>query len=99
MEGGSLDLRLFANLNLPIARLVLILLWCWLQIHSSFPVKHYLRNLLIQLVNWILQSFLQFISHKTRLSGPSFKALSNEIVSKALEFLVSFLHLVILRVE
>jgi len=65
----------------------------------TLAVEHHFCNLLVQIVEGILQSLLQFVSHEVRLCSPSFETLGDEVVCESLELLVRLLHLVVLSVE
>ena len=65
----------------------------------AFPIEHHICNLLVQLIQGVLQAFIQLVRHKVGLISPPLQTLRNQVVSKALELLVGVLHLVVLRVE
>ena len=95
----SLDLGLLANLDLTVARLVLVLLRCWLEVHVPFTIKHDLRDLLVKVIERVLQALFKLVSDEVRLSGPSLETLSDQVVSESLKLLVCLFHLVVLCVE
>ena len=79
------------ELDLPVARGVVVLDRYRSQVNLAPAVDHHSRDLLVQVIQLLggsLQPFLELRGHKVALRSPSLEALRYESVGKAVELVV-----------